>query len=175
VKLFAFCAILCLVTSTRVLAQSDSVITSILMGSIGEKSQTEADPLAIKQPVRAIRLGSASGGFMFGILVGGFAGSQLLYQDCNKCKKPQMDAIIVGGSIGGALGAALGASVLELSSVCSFNSRLTRSLIGAGIGATTMFVAGGGVHRGGRSVFLVPIGAVSGSLGALGRCWKSRE
>ena len=174
VKLFAFTLTLLVLSAARVEGQSDSVITSLLIGSADNRPEAGADPLFMKPPVRAIRLGASSGGFMFGILVGGYAGSKLLYQDCDNCKKPKMDALVVGGSIGGALGAAIGAAFLELGSVCTLDRRLMRSLVGAGVGGATMFVAGGGVHRGGRTAFLVPVGAVSGSLGALGRCWKSR-
>ena len=174
-KLSGFCLILLFASVTRAEAQSDSVITSILLGSTEGDAQAESNVLRERTPVRAIRLSSSTGGFVFGILLGGFAGSQLLYQDCTNCKKPEMDALMVGGAIGGAIGAGLGAAFLDLSSVCTFDRRLIRSLIGAGIGGAAFFGAGGGLHRGGRSVFLVPTGAGSGSLGALGPCWKSRH
>jgi hypothetical protein len=148
-------------------AQSDSLLTAIL---------SDPTPVTIavpKAPVGAIRLASAAGGFVFGILVGGFAGSQMLMKDCTKCDKPQLDALVTGGAIGGAIGAGLGAAFLELGSVCSFDKRLLRSMLGSAIGASAMFVAAGGLDRGGRTVFFVPIGAVGGSLLATGRCWRS--
>lgn len=157
-------------------AQSDSLLTDLLLGT-GDNKALLAEPEAAIQrpPIRAIRLASSTGGFMFGILLGGYTGSQLLARDCDDCEKPEMDALMIGGAIGGAIGAGLGAAFLELSSVCSFDKRLVRSMIGAGIGATTFWVAAGGLERGGKSAFLVPIGAVAGSLGTMGRCWRSRN
>ena len=111
---------------------------------------------------------------MFGILLGGYSGSQLLVKQSEDSDKPQLDALVIGGAIGGAIGAGLGAAFLDLSSVCTFDKRLMRSLLGAGIGASALFLAGGGLDRGGRSIFFVPVGAIAGSLGTMGRCWRSR-
>jgi hypothetical protein len=155
-----------------VMAQSDSLLTSILIDT------TRAGPLQPaamqKSPVRSIRLASSSGGFIFGMVIGGFLGSQLLQQDHENNKNAQIDALMIGGAIGGAAGAAFGTAFLDLSSVCSFGGRFARTVIGASAGGATLFFASGGLKRGGRSAFFVPIGAVAGSLGSLGRCWKSR-
>ena len=150
-------------------AQSDSLLTAVL---------SDPTPVTIavpKAPVGAIRLATSSGGFVFGILVGGFAGYETLKKDCTTCDKPQLDALVIGGAIGGAIGAGLGASFLDLSSVCAFDKRILRSMLGSAIGASALFVAAGGLDRGGRTIFFVPIGAVGGSLGTLGKCWKSRH
>ena len=165
--------------STSVDAQSDSLLTRVLTDSssllmqikYGDSSRFPQQ----KPPIGSIRLASSSGGFMFGLLLGGFAGYEIVSQRCDHCRNPTGDALVIGGTIGGALGAALGAAFLDLKSVCTFEGRLLRTLLGSGIGAGTLFVAAGGLdNRRGRSAFFVPIGAIGGSLGTLGRCWKSR-
>jgi hypothetical protein len=160
-------------------AQSDSVLTKALSDSssllmqlkYGDSTQFPVQ----KPPIGSIRLASSSGGFMFGLLLGGFAGYEIVSQNCDHCRNPTGDALVIGGTIGGSIGAALGAAFLDLKSVCTFYKRLIRTLIGSGVGASTLFIAAGGLqHRRGRSAFFVPIGAIGGSLGTLGRCWKSR-
>ena len=160
-------------------AQSDSLLTRILSDSTSLLQQIKnADSSNVadqKPPIGSIRLASSSGGFMFGLLLGGFTGYEIVSQNCDHCRNPTGDALVIGGTIGGALGAALGAAFLDLRSVCTFDKRLMRTLIGSAIGAGSLFVAAGGLeHRRGRSAFFVPIGAIGGSLGTLGRCWKSR-
>jgi hypothetical protein len=150
-------------------AQSDSLLTAILSDT------THVTIEVPKASVGAIRLATSSGGFVFGIVLGGFAGYETLKKNCQTCDKPQLDALVIGGAVGGSLGAALGAAFLDLSSVCAFDKRIVRTLVGAGLGASAFFVAGGGLDRGGRSIFLVPIGAVGGSLGTLGHCWKTQH
>jgi len=160
-------------------AQSDSLLTRVLSDStsllmtLKYGDSTRFPPQ--KPPIGSIRLASSSGGFMFGLLLGGFTGYEMVSQSCDHCRNPTGDALVIGGTIGGALGAALGAAFLDLKSVCTFDKRLMRALIGSGIGASTLFIASGGLdNRRGRSAFFVPIGAIGGSLGTLGRCWKSR-
>jgi hypothetical protein len=160
-------------------AQSDSVLTRALSDSTSLLMQMKyGDSTHFPQqkpPVGSIRLASSSGGFMFGLLLGGFTGYEMVSQNCDHCRNPTGDALVVGGTIGGALGAALGAAFLDLKSVCTFDRRLMRTLVGSAIGAGSLFVAAGGLeNRRGRSAFFVPIGAIGGSLGTLGRCWKSR-
>jgi len=159
-------------------AQSDSLLTKVLSDTtslLQIKYEDSTRFLPQRPPIGSIRLASSSGGFMFGLLLGGFTGYEMVSQHCDHCRNPTGDALVVGGTIGGALGAALGAAFLDLKSVCTFDKRLMRTLLGAGVGAGTLFVAAGGLeHRRGRSAFFVPIGAIGGSLGTLGRCWKSR-
>ena len=128
-----------------------------------------------KSSVGAVRLATSSGGFVWGAVIGGYIGYESLANDCTKCASRQTNSIIGGASIGGAVGAAVGAAFLSLSSQCSFNHRLVRSLIGAGVGASSFFVASGGLDHSGHSAFFVPVGAVGGALGTLGHCWKSRR
>jgi len=159
-------------------AQSDSVLTRALLDSASLLTLNEPDAeLSVqKPPIGSIRLASSSGGFMFGLLLGGFTGYEMVSQNCDHCRNPTGDALVVGGTIGGALGAALGAAFLDLQSVCTFDKRLMRTLLGSGIGASALFIAAGGLdNRRGRSAFFVPIGAIGGSLGTLGKCWKSRR
>lgn len=126
--------------------------------------------------IGAIRLASSSGGFIWGAVLGGYVGHQLLAnKECGKCESPHTNSLIIGGSIGGSLGAAFGASFLNLSSVCSYKHRLLRSLIGAGIGGGAAFVLSGGLEHESHSAFFVPLGAVGGALGTLGHCWRSRD
>ena len=160
-------------SAARLEAQSDSLLTALLLGSGDSKLLVEPEIPLQKPPIRAIRLAASTGGLMFGMLLGGYSGWQL-HVEAEDSDKPQVDAIVIGGTIGGAIGAGLGAAFLDLSSVCTFDKRFVRSLVGASIGAGALFVAGGGLERGGKSVFYVPIGAIAGSLGTMGRCWRSR-
>jgi hypothetical protein len=113
---------------------------------------------------------------MFGMLLGGFAGHEVKAEDCARtCRRLTGDALLTGAAIGGAAGAALGAAFLDLRSICTFDRRALRTAAGAAVGGYAFFAASGGREaRRGRSAFFVPIGAIGGSLGALGRCWKSR-
>jgi hypothetical protein len=176
---FSCSLILVALCSAPAAAQSDSLLTRILTDSTSilmqRKFADSTDLPPQKPPIGSIRLASSSGGFMFGLLLGGFAGYEIVSQSCDHCRNPTGDALVIGGTIGGALGAALGAAFLDLKSVCTFDKRLMRTLIGSGVGAGALFVAAGGLdNRRGRSAFFVPIGAIGGSLGTLGRCWKSR-
>ena len=161
-------------------AQSDSVLTralsdpSSLLGRVRADSNHTND--LPKVEIRAIRLASSSGGFMFGIVLGGFAGHELGNRNCtSNCRETTADALLTGAAIGGAIGAGLGAAFLNLRSVCAFDRRILRTLIGAAVGASALYAAGGGLEkRRGRSAFFTPIGAIGGSLGTLGPCWKMR-
>src|SRR4051794_6243286 len=65
--------------------------------------------------IGAIRLASSSGGFIWGAVLGGYVGYQILSKkECGNCESPQLNALVIGGSVGGALGAAFGASFLNL-------------------------------------------------------------
>jgi hypothetical protein len=113
---------------------------------------------------------------MFGIVLGGFAGHEIRSGDCSTdCRKRTGDALLTGAAIGGGIGAALGSAFLNLRSVCAFDQRILRTLAGTAVGTSAFLAATGGLEKpGGRSAFFVPIGAIAGSLGTLGRCWKSR-
>lgn len=178
-KRLALSLVVLAMCSASAKAQSDSLLTRVLTDSSSLLMQIKyGDSLHFPQqkpPIGSIRLASSSGGFMFGLVLGGFTGYEIVSQRCDNCRNPTGDALVVGGTIGGALGAALGAAFLDLKSVCTFDKRIIRTLIGSGIGAGSLFIAAGGLnHRRGRSAFFVPIGAIGGSLGTLGRCWKSR-
>lgn len=160
--------------TARLEAQSDSLLTALLLGSGDSGLNIEREGPFQRSPIRAIRLATSTGGFMFGILLGGYSGWQLVVKQSEDSDKPQLDALVIGGAIGGAIGAGLGAAFLDLTSVCTFDKRLLRSLIGASAGASASFVAGGGLDRGGKSIFFVPVGAIAGSLVTMGRCWRSR-
>lgn len=158
-------------------AQSDSVLTRVLSDStslIGKLYSDSARLSVQRRPIGSIRLASSTGGFMFGMLLGGYSGYEIASRNCENCRNPTGDGLLLGSAIGGALGAALGAAFLDLRSVCQFEGRLMRTLIGSGIGGAALFVAGGGLDKDGRAAFFIPIGAIGGSLGTLGRCWKSR-
>lgn len=164
--------------SARSEAQSDSVLTRALTDTLSllGRMPTDTSPAVISPvEVRMIRLGSATGGFMFGMLLGGFAGHEIKAQNCRgDCRTEIGEALLTGGAIGGAIGAGLGAAFLEVGSQCPFHSRILRTMAGSAIGAYALFAATGGLEkRGGRSAFFVPLGSVSGSLASLGRCWKS--
>ena len=158
-------------------AQSDSVLTRVLSDSTSLLGRLFSDSLRVplqKRPIGPIRLASATGGFMFGMLLGGYTGHELEARNCINCRDRTTDALLKGAAIGGALGAALGAAFLDLQSVCTFEGRLTRTLVGSGLGASASFLAAGGLGKRGRSAFFIPLGAVGGALGSFGRCWKSR-
>ncbi|MEO8194702.1 MAG: hypothetical protein ABI681_12695 [Gemmatimonadales bacterium] len=167
-------AILALCATTAE-GQSDSVLTRALSDSSSIFIRRLSQHLPGEKPqIGSIRLASSAGGFVFGLVVGGFSGYEMSSVDCTKsCRNSQNDALITGAAIGGAIGAALGAAFLDLKSICPFEKRLMRALIGSGIGASTLFIAARGWDRQ-RSISVIPIGAVGGSLATLGRCWKSR-
>jgi hypothetical protein len=159
-------------------AQSDSLLTRILTDTTSLLGRLTVDSNRVvptQRQVGSIRLASASGGFMFGMLLGGFAGHELTDADCGTCRETTGESLLTGAAIGGAAGAALGAAFLDLRSVCAFDRRLLRSLAGTAVGASALFAAAGGLEkRRGRSAFFIPIGAIGGSLGTLGPCWRSR-
>jgi hypothetical protein len=78
------------------------------------------------------RLTASAAGAVIGLFAGGYIGSQSA-GNCG-CDDPGLVETIYGGLAGVTLGAALGASALELRSVCSFGTRLGRSLLGAALG-----------------------------------------
>lgn len=156
--------------------QSDSVLTHALSDSTSVLVDRLSEAAAMRDerlPIGSIRLASSSGGFVFGLLLGGYSGYELVSETCKNCRESQGDALVMGAAIGGALGAALGAAFLDLRSVCAFDKRLVRSFTGSVLGASALFFATSGMDRG-RSIYLIPIGAIGGSLSMLGRCWKSR-
>jgi hypothetical protein len=158
-------------------AQSDSVLTRVLTDSTSLLGRLYSDSSRLPLQRRAIgpiRLASATGGFMFGMLLGGYTGHELEARNCINCRDRTTDALLKGAAIGGALGAALGAAFLDLQSVCTFDRRIVRTLAGSGAGAAAFFLAAGGLDKDGRSAFFIPLGAVGGALGSFGRCWKSR-
>lgn len=118
----------------------------------------------------ATRLFGSVGGSLLGLVAGAYIGSQLPAHDCG-CDDPGLDELIYGGLAGITLGAALGAAAPDLRSVCSFKTRVGRSLIGSTLFAVGAFVISG--VRDEAILIAVPAGAVGGSLAALGRCWKS--
>ena len=120
----------------------------------------------------AIRLASSVGAAGVGVIAGAFLGYHML-PHCTGCEDPGLEAIIYGSFVGATIGAALGAAGPNLGSVCRFRTRIRRTLLGAGAGAGAMFILGGGLSQSETSVFLVPVGAIGGSLASLGRCWKS--
>jgi hypothetical protein len=118
-----------------------------------------------------IRLASSVGGLLAGVVAGGFAGYNLLPHTC-ECDDPGLDQLIYGAVVGGAVGAAFGAAYPSLGSVCTFEQRFKRSIVGAGAGALLALVATVGSSSGDAIIFVAPVASVGGALGALGRCWK---
>ena len=116
------------------------------------------------------RLFASLGGVAVGALAGATIGYRVLPHDCN-CDDPGLDALIYGGLAGMTIGAAFGAALPNLGSVCSFETRLGRSLLGAALFAGAAYAVAG---NGESVVMAVPVGAVGGSLAMLGRCWKSQ-
>ena len=118
-----------------------------------------------------VRVFTTVGGVFAGALAGGVLGYKLLPHDCG-CDDPGLDELIFGAFAGMAVGAALGASAPKLGSVCNFEERFARSLAGAALTAAAAYFVAGGAGSGG-TIIAVPAGAIGGSLGGLGRCWKS--
>ena len=118
------------------------------------------------------RFFGALGGSVLGAIGGGLLGYQILPHDCG-CDDPGLDALIYGALAGSAIGASFGAAAPDLRSVCSFDRRFKRSLIGYSIAAGVSYVLAGGAGSEG-TIIAVPLGAIGGSLAALGECWKSR-
>lgn len=120
----------------------------------------------------AIRLATAVGGTLLGIVVGATAGYQLFPHDCN-CDDPGLDQLVYGGLVGSSFGAALGAAIPRLGSVCSLNQRIGRTLAGATAGGVLAFLVAGGLFQSGSTLIAIPVLSVAGALGSLGRCWKT--
>jgi hypothetical protein len=116
------------------------------------------------------RLFTSVSGVVVGAVAGAVIGYRVLPHECG-CDDPGLDAIVYGGLAGMTIGAALGAAAPNLGSVCSFETRLGRSLLGAVLFAGAAYVASG---EGEAILMAIPVGAVGGSLAALGRCWKSQ-
>jgi hypothetical protein len=161
-------------------AQSDSVLTRALMDTtslLGRLTDDSTRVVPEKIEVGPVRLATSSAGFVFGALLGGFAGHEIRQERCRgSCQTRIGESLLTGAAIGGTAGAALGAAFLHLRSVCPFEGRLLRTVIGSGLGGSAMYVlAGGRERRKGTSAFFVPIGAVGGALASLGRCWQTRQ
>ncbi|MEO8193642.1 MAG: hypothetical protein ABI681_07310 [Gemmatimonadales bacterium] len=119
-----------------------------------------------------IRLVSGLAGTLVGFVVGGFVGYRVLPHDCGGCDDPGLDAIVYGALVGTWVGAAAGVAMPGLGSVCSFNERVGRALLGAGAGGALGFLIGGGFGMSGTSLILVPLFSIGGAVGSIGRCWK---
>lgn len=117
-----------------------------------------------------VRLFGSLAGTTLGMLGGAYAGYNLLPHTPNG-DDPGLRELVYGGLVGATVGAAIGASAPNLRSVCKFNTRFKRSIIGAGIAATVGFIFVGGANE--SSIIAVPASAMGGSLAGLGRCWKS--
>lgn len=118
------------------------------------------------------RFFASLGGSVLGAIAGGYLGYQILPHDC-QCDDPGLDALVYGGLAGMTVGAALGAAGPGLRSVCSYDRRLKRSLIGATLVAGASYIVAGGPGNSG-TLIAVHLGGMGGSLAALGQCWKSR-
>lgn len=150
-------------------------VTSIVgLGAADRDAIGIASPILASQPSRstvAIRLATAIGGTFVGFVVGGTVGYRVLSHDCGGCDDPGLDAIIYGALVGTPIGAALGAAAPQLGSVCSFNQRIGRTLLGAVAGGAVGFVAGAITE--GAVLITFPVFSIGGALGSLGRCWKA--
>ena len=171
-------AVLVMLFTSKGEAQSDSLLTRVLSDStslLEVLHNDSAKALPSRLQIGPARLASSTGGFMFGMLVGGFVGSQMSAESCTgQCRDETTRGLLAGAAIGGGIGAGLGAAFLDLRSVCKFDKRLMRTLIGSSVGAYAAYSVAGGLGKTGRSAFFIPIGAIGGSLGTLGRCWQSR-
>src|SRR5688572_7190431 len=114
---FALFFVVLAVCSVRVEAQSDSLLTRVLTDTTSLLGRLSVDSTRVvpqQIQVRTIRFASATGGFMFGIVLGGFAGHEIESEDCSSnCRRRMGDALLTGAAIGGGLGAALGSAFLN--------------------------------------------------------------
>ena len=149
-----------------------SLCTTSVEGQSGPRLRTDTT-LFVRKDAAPLRILTSVGGGLVGGIAGAYAGYNVLPHTPNG-DDPGLIELVQGFVAGVAVGAALGASAPQLQSVCSFGKRFGRSLLGAGVTATALYVASGGVRGDGAVVLLVPVGSVGGSLAALGRCWKSR-
>ena len=75
-------------------AQSDSVLTRVLSDSTSLLGRLFSDSSRVplqKRPIGPIRLASATGGFMFGMLLGGYTGHELEARNCIDCRDRTTD------------------------------------------------------------------------------------
>jgi hypothetical protein len=165
--------------SVRILAGA-ALLLVIVAGKVGAQRN---EPIALRQSIvdsartnqnaGPKRFGSAMLGGLIGIIAGAFVGAHVPAHDC-QCDDPGLDEFVYGAFAGSVAGAALGASVADLGSVCAFDTRFTRSLVGSAVTATAAYFVAGGRGSGG-TLIAVPVGAIGGSLAGLGRCWKSSD
>lgn len=118
------------------------------------------------------RLFSSLGGTFIGGLAGGLAGYNVLPHTSNG-DDPGLNELVYGMLVGSSVGAAIGAAAPNLRSVCNFQSRLKRTIVGASVAGAAAYLVGGGLNRDGSVIIVVPVSAMGGSLASLGRCWKS--
>jgi hypothetical protein len=144
--------------------------TMFFMAIAAHAQQT--DSLYTNRNATTARLFSSVGGAAAGAVVGGFIGYNAFSRDCG-CDDPGLDNLIYGGLAGIAVGAALGAALPDMQSACDFKTRFTRSLVGSAIASSAAFLLSG--VRTSATIVVVPVASVGGSLGALGRCWKSKR
>jgi hypothetical protein len=164
IRILAGAALLLLIFSGKVRAQRNDPIAL---------RQLIADSARTNQNAGPRRAGSAILGGLIGIIAGAFVGAHVPAHDC-QCDDPGLDEFVFGAFAGSIAGAALGASLPDLGSVCAFDERFTRSLLGAAVTATAAYFVSGG-RRSGGPLIAVPVGAVGGSLAGFGRCWKSSD
>jgi hypothetical protein len=156
---------------------SASTATAQRDGRIGvstphTRESRNADSAAFTQPNEAGTIarffGSAilaTGGLFVGANVG--AGME---GPCG-CDDPGLEGAILGGLLGNAIGASIAAAAPKFGSVCSFDERLARSVVGSLAGTAIGLVSFAGAPIG---LFTIPVGAAGGSVLALGHCLRSR-
>ena len=137
----------------RIVDSSKSNVTSLESGNV---------------TLRFVSAGVASGA---GMVLGARLGASM-EGPCG-CDDPGLMGAVFGGLGGTIAGASLGAAGPRLASVCSFNERLGRSLLGSMLGAVGGIAAATAVHHGAAVLYLLPAFSAGGSVLALGRCEKS--
>ena len=89
------------------------------------------------------------------------------------CDDPGLEGALLGALVGNTFGAAIGASAPTFGSVCSFDQRLGRSLVGSIAGTAVGILATTTMHSA-IGFFSIPAFAAGGSVALLGPCLNSR-
>ena len=141
--------------------------------AVSESVSAQATPTneTVSAPGRSwvlVRVYDSAVGSGVGGAIGALIGYQISY-DRRPTDGDVFNATPYSALLGFVIGAGIGAAS-DVNNDCRFGKRFSRSLLGAGIGATAAFILSGALHNTASLMAAVPVGAVGGSVAALGRC-----
>lgn len=173
------CAILITISiATTSQANAQPVALNAVVGISRESSSgarivdsSKSNATSLRSGNVTVRLASAGIASGAGMVLGAMLGASMS-GPCG-CDDPGLVGAVFGGLGGTIAGASIGGAGPRLASVCSFNERLGRSLLGSMLGAVGGIAAATAVHHGVAVLYLLPAFTAGGSVLALGRCERS--